>query len=73
MSKRHLTILQLNDLYGYLEPHPEVFRGRGRFNYRACGGLARIASIFKRVRAEHPCEALALDNGGTFHSSFVAG
>ena len=43
MTERRLTILQINDLHGYLEPHPEVFRGRGKFNYRTCGGLARIA------------------------------
>lgn len=78
MTERHLTILQINDLHGYLEPHPEAFRGRGKFNYRTCGGLARIASIFKRVRGEHPGgehpgEVLALDNGDTFHGTFVAG
>lgn len=73
MSERHLTILQLNDLHGYLEPHPEVFRGRGRFDYRTCGGLARIANIFNRVRAERPGEVLALDNGDTFHGTYVAG
>ncbi len=73
MTERRLTILQINDLHGYLEPHPEAFRGRGKFNYRTCGGLARIASIFKRVRAERPGEVLALDNGDTFHGTFVAG
>ena len=46
MTERRLTILQINDLHGYLEPHPEAFRGRGKFNYRTCGGLARIAGIF---------------------------
>lgn len=73
MTERHLTILQLNDLHGYLEPHPEVFRGRGRFDYRTAGGLARIATIFERARAERPGEVLALDNGDTFHGTFVAG
>ena len=73
MTERHLTILQINDLHGYLEPHPEAFRGQGRFNYRTCGGLARIAGIFKRVRNERPGEVLALDNGDTFHGTFVAG
>lgn len=73
MSDRHLTILQLNDLHGYLEPHPEVFRGRGGFRYQSCGGLARIASVFKKVRAECPGGVLALDNGDTFHGTFVAG
>jgi len=73
MTERHLTILQINDLHGYLEPHPEVFRGRGKFTYRTCGGLARIASIFQRIRAERPGEVLALDNGDTLHGTFVAG
>lgn len=72
MTERRLTILQINDLHGYLEPHPEAFRGRGKFNYRTCGGLARIAGIFKRVRAERPGEVLALDNGDTFHGTFVS-
>lgn len=71
MSERHLTVLQVNDLHGYLEPHPEAFRGRGRFHYRTCGGLARIATIFNRVRAESPGEVLALDDGDTFHGTFV--
>ena len=73
MTERRLTILQINDLHGYLEPHPEAFRGRGKFSYRTCGGLARIAGIFKRVRAERIGEVLALDNGDTFHGTFVAG
>ncbi|WP_418317241.1 bifunctional metallophosphatase/5'-nucleotidase [Piscinibacter sakaiensis] len=72
MNDRRLTILQVNDLHGYLEPHPEVFRGSGSFDYRTCGGLARIASIFKRVRAERPGAVLALDNGDTFHGTYVA-
>lgn len=72
MTERRLTILQLNDLHGYLEPHPEVFRGRGRFHYRNCGGLARIAGLFKQVRAERPGAVLALDNGDTFHGTFAA-
>ena len=73
MTERRLTILQLNDLHGYLEPHPEAFRGRGKFDYRTCGGLARVATIFKQVRAERPGQVLALDNGDTFHGTFVAG
>ncbi len=72
MTERRLTILQVNDLHGYLEPHPEVFRGSGQFDYRTCGGLARIAGIFTRVRAERPGEVLALDNGDTFHGTYVA-
>ncbi|HEY8706795.1 MAG TPA: bifunctional metallophosphatase/5'-nucleotidase [Burkholderiaceae bacterium] len=72
MSERKLTILQVNDLHGYIEPHPEVFRGRAGLRYETCGGLARIASVFRQVRAERPGGVLALDNGDTFHGTFVA-
>ena len=72
MTERKLTILQINDLPGYIEPHPEVFRARGGFRYQTCGGLARIASVFRQVRAERPGGVLALDNGDTFHGTFVA-
>lgn len=72
MSERKLTILQINDLHGYLEPHPEVFRVRGGFKYATCGGLARIATIFKQARIERPGAVLALDNGDTFHGTYVA-
>lgn len=34
MSERKLRIQQINDLHGYLEPHPEVFRARGGPRYR---------------------------------------
>jgi hypothetical protein len=50
MTERQLTILQVNDLHGYLEPHPEAFRGRGRFDYRTRGGLARIPSSTSSCR-----------------------
>ena len=73
MTEKKLTILQINDLHGYLEPHPEVFRANGRFQYKNCGGLARIASIFRQVRDERPGSVLALDNGDTFHGTYVAG
>ncbi len=72
MSEHHLTILQLNDLHAYLQPHPEVFRARGGFRYQTCGGLGRIATVFKQVRAERPGAVLALDNGDTFHGTYVA-
>lgn len=72
MSERKLTILQINDLHGYLEPHPEVFRDRGGFRYKTCGGLARIATVLKQVRAELPGAVLLVDNGDTFHGTYVA-
>lgn len=48
MAERTLTVLQFNDLHGYIEPYSEVFRDYGGFNYETCGGLARIATVFKQ-------------------------
>jgi S-sulfosulfanyl-L-cysteine sulfohydrolase len=68
----HLTLLQLNDLHGYLEPHPELVRTGGGWRFESLGGLARIASIFAEARVEAGGAALTLDNGDTFHGSYVA-
>lgn len=67
-----LTLLQLNDLHGYLEPHPELVRTGGGWRFEQLGGLARIASIFAEARVEAKGAALTLDNGDTFHGSYVA-
>ncbi len=72
MTFRQLTILQLNDLHGYLARHPEVFHGAGSDHYAQCGGQARIAHLFRTVRAERPGAVLALDNGDTLHGTYVA-
>ena len=65
-----LTLLQLNDLHGYLEPHPELVRTEGGWRVERLGGVARIARLFEEARAEGPC--LTLDNGDTFHGTRVA-
>jgi S-sulfosulfanyl-L-cysteine sulfohydrolase len=70
MTTRRLTIMQMNDLHGYLEPHPEVLRTGAGIRYGTCRGLARIAAVFKEVRAERPGAVLALDNGDTFHGTY---
>lgn len=71
LTRRELTILQLNDLHGYLEPHHEAFHCADGLQLRTCGGLARIAAVFAAVRAERPGAVLALDNGDTFHGTYV--
>lgn len=70
---RHgLTLLQLNDLHGYIEPHSELMRDGGEWNFVELGGLARIATLFDRVRRETDGAVIALDNGDTFHGTHVA-
>ena len=68
-----ITLLQLNDLHGYAQPHAELRRdGDGKFVFAEMGGLARIKAVFDRVRAENPAGTITLDNGDTFHGTHFA-
>ena len=67
-----LTLLQVNDLHGYLAPHPELFNLAAGGSFRSGGGLARIAGLFSSVRTEMRGAVVALDNGDTFHGSMPA-
>lgn len=69
---RTVTLLQLNDSHGYLEPHLETFSSATGAVYRTCGGYARIATVFKCIRAERAGAVIALDNGDTFHGTYHA-
>jgi len=69
MRSGRVTILQVNDTHGYLEPHPElVWRGHGA-EYPTLGGYARIAGYCRRVRAECDGAVVLLDNEDTFHGT----
>ncbi len=70
--QRSLTILQLNDLHGYVRAHPELVRPDGTWTLTELGGLARIAGLFDHVREERGGAVLALDNGDTFHGTHLA-
>ena len=69
---RSVTLLQINDTHGYLEPHPELFWEGGKAVYRTAGGYARLLTIFKRVRQERSGAVIALDNGDTLHQDLRA-
>lgn len=69
---RSLTVLQINDLHGYLAPHPEIFDLSADSELRMGGGLARIAALFREIRRETAGAVLALDNGDTFHGTMPA-
>ena len=66
MKTTKLTILQINDTHGYLEPHSELFWRGDKAEYRPAGGYARLLTIFKQVRREQNGAVIALDNGDTF-------
>jgi S-sulfosulfanyl-L-cysteine sulfohydrolase len=67
-----ITLLQINDIHGYLEPHPELFWENGAPVYRTAGGLARIAARVRQIRGHNPSRTLLLDNGDTLHGTFPA-
>ena len=70
--KQRLAILQINDLHGYIEPHPELVRSGDGDRFQTLGGLARIATAVEQVREEMDGATLLLDNGDTFHGTYVA-
>lgn len=69
---KNLTILQINDLHGYLAPHPELFDLAHQAEFSSGGGLERIATIFRTIRHEVGGAAITLDNGDTFHGTMPA-
>ncbi|MDP2319046.1 MAG: hypothetical protein Q8O42_06885 [Acidobacteriota bacterium] len=71
-STKLLTILQINDTHGYLEPHPELFWQGDQAEYRSAGGYARLLMVLKQVRLQRHGAVIALDNGDTFHGTFHA-
>ena len=72
MNNTKITILQINDTHGYLEPHPELFWQGDKAEYRTAGGYGRLLTIFKQVRLEQNGSVIALDNGDTLHGTFHA-
>ncbi len=68
----HLTLLQMNDSHGYLEPHQELFYAGGPAGYRAAGGYARIAALLEGIRDARPGRVLAFDCGDTIHGTYPA-
>ena len=65
-----VTILQVNDAHGYLEPHPELMWEGREASYPALGGYAAMAGYCRAVRAERPGVVVLLDNGDTFHGTY---
>ncbi|MDP2740662.1 MAG: 5'-nucleotidase C-terminal domain-containing protein [Pseudorhodobacter sp.] len=68
---RRLTLLQINDTHGYLEPHPELVWSHDGPQFPVLGGFSRIKTLFDLARAE-AAVVLAFDNGDTFHGTYAA-
>lgn len=63
-----LSIAYINDVHGYLEPHPELFYRGGKEVIETAGGYARIASVVKNIRKNNS-NTLLFDGGDTFHGT----
>ena len=63
-----LNILFINDVHGYLAPHPELFYNKDGETIEKVGGYASIAGYVNKVRTENP-NTLLFDGGDTLHGT----
>lgn len=61
-----VTLMQFSDMHGHLAPHAEIFPD-GRKDPNS-GGIAKVATLIRQVRADNP-SALLLGVGDTTHGS----
>lgn len=72
MTTRRLSLLQINDVHGYVAPHPELFWSACGAVTRTAGGYARVRTLFDRAREEMDGAVIALDNGDALHGTHLA-
>ena len=66
---KNITVVQLNDLHGYMEQHQEWFWCADGIQYRRVGGLGRIKAVVDSYRARGE-SVLFCDNGDTLHGTY---
>jgi sulfur-oxidizing protein SoxB len=72
VKNNHLTILQMNDSHGYIEPHQELFWAGDHGEYRIAGGYARINAIINEISENKKGNVLIFDCGDTIHGTYAA-
>ena len=71
-KKTTVTFIELNDLHAHLVPHLDVVSdGKGGTKVASRGGLTRIATLVKQIRADNPNNVL-MNIGDTFHGGAEA-
>ncbi len=70
-NSQKITLIQMNDTHGYLEPHTEIFFEENGPVSRTAGGFAKIAATVKKIKEETNGQTLFLDSGDTFHGTFL--
>ena len=63
-----INLLFINDVHGYLAPHPELFYDVAGEVIETVGGYASIAGMVERIRKENP-NTLFFDGGDTLHGT----
>lgn len=66
-----LTLVQINDVHGYLEPHHELVWSASEPTFPKLGGFARISTALSQIKSAGG-EMLVLDNGDMFHGTYPA-
>lgn len=66
-----LTFIENNDLHAHLTPHLDKVVKNGQVVYESRGGLARVATLVKKIRAENPNSVL-MNVGDTYHGGVEA-
>ncbi|MHB1176847.1 MAG: bifunctional metallophosphatase/5'-nucleotidase [Daejeonella sp.] len=63
-----LSVAYLNDVHGYLEPHPELIFDAESRDIKIMGGYSRIYSMIQNIRMQN-LNTLVFDGGDTFHGT----
>lgn len=67
-----ITLIHYNDLHAHLTPHPDVVAdGKGKTKIVTRGGLARAATLIKRIRSDNP-NSILMNIGDTYHGGVEA-
>lgn len=66
-----LTFIENNDLHAHLTPHLDKVMRNGQLVYESRGGLARVATLVKQIRAQNPNSVL-MNVGDTYHGGVEA-
>ena len=70
MEFKKLTIIQINDVHGHIEPYNEIFFENDGIKVKEAGGYSRIKTLVDKIKTENP-NTIFLDCGDTFHGTFI--